>query len=273
MAHRHHHHTHTEGILTLDALAARSGLRGVSPGLKTAFSVGSLLLCVGAADPVVGAAVACSMAAIIWLLGKVPLDRLLRLLRLPLLFLAVSCLVILMDFTKAPMGLWQLRLGGLWLCVTAQSLERAVTLFFQAMGAVCCLYFLSTSTPMPQLIEVLRKCRLPELMIELMYLIYRYLFVLLEVQRQMTVAASARLGYDGWRRSLTTAGKISGGLLASSFRRSSACYDAMEARGYEGRLAFLCRTPKLRLCHVLAAAAYLLMLGLLILIRKRGIAL
>ena len=52
MAHRHHHHTHTEGILTLDALAARSGLRGVSPGLKMVFSVGSLLLCVGAADPV-----------------------------------------------------------------------------------------------------------------------------------------------------------------------------------------------------------------------------
>ena len=162
MAHGHHHHTHSGGILTLDALAARSGLRGVSPGLKTVFSVGSLLLCVGAADPVVGAAVACSMAAIIWLLGKVPLDRLLRLLRLPLLFLAVSCLVILLEFTKAPMGLWQLRLGGLWLCVTAQSLERAVTLFFQAMGAVCCLYFLSSSTPMPQLIEVLRKCRLPE---------------------------------------------------------------------------------------------------------------
>lgn len=273
MAHRHHHHTHTGGILTLDALAARSGLRGVSPGLKTVFSVGSLLLCVGAADAVVGVAVACSMAAIIWLLGKVPLPRLLRLLRIPMLFLAVSCLVILLEFTRTPMGLWQLHLGGGWLCVTAQSLERAVTLFFQAMGAVCCLYFLSTTTPMPQLIEVLRKCHLPELMIELMYLIYRYLFVLLEVQQQMTVAASARLGYDGWRRSVTTAGKISGGLLASSFRRSSACYDAMEARGYEGRLAFLCHMPKLRLPHVLAAAAYLLLLGLLILIRKGGLVL
>lgn len=267
------HHSHTEGMLALDALAMHSGLRNVSPGLKTVFSVGSLLLCVGAADALVGVAVACSMAAIICLLSKVPLGRLLRLLRLPVLFLTISCLVILVECAGAPMGLWQLRLGGLWLCVTAWSLERAVTLFFQTLGAVCCLFFLSTSTPMPQLIEVLRKCHLPELMIELMYLIYRYLFVLLEVQRQMTVAASARLGYDGWRRSLTTAGWISGGLLASSFRRSSACYDAMEARGYEGRLAFLTHTPELRLCHVLAAAAYLLLLGLLILMRKRGLAL
>lgn len=273
MARRYHHHTHAGSMLTLDALAAHSGLRNVSPGLKTVFSVGSLLLCVGAADPVAGAAVACSMTAMIWRLGKVPLGRILGLLRIPMLFLTVSCLVILLEFTGIPMGLWQVQLGGGWLCVTAQSLSRAVMLFFQALGAVCCLFFLSTTTPMPQLIEVLRKCRLPELMIELMYLIYRYLFVLLEVQRQMTVAASARLGYNGWRRSLTTAGKISGGLLASSFRRSSACYDAMEARGYEGRLAFLSHGPKLRISHVLAAGIYLLLLGLLIFIRKRGIAL
>ena len=63
MAHGHHHHT--GGILTLDALAACSGLRGVSPGLKMVFSAGSLVLCVGAADAVVGAAAACSMAVII----------------------------------------------------------------------------------------------------------------------------------------------------------------------------------------------------------------
>ena len=84
----------------------------------------------------------------------------------------------------------------------------------------------------------------------------------------MTVAAQARLGYSGVRRSLTTAGRISGCLLAASFRRSSLCYDAMEARGYDGRLAFLAHMPPLRAAHVMAAAAYLLALLVLILIRK-----
>ncbi|MDD6188326.1 MAG: cobalt ECF transporter T component CbiQ [Clostridiales bacterium] len=266
MAKGHTHHI--GGMLTLDALAAHSGLRGVSPGLKMAFSVASLLLCVGAADAVVGVAVACSMVCIIRWLGGVPFGRILRLLRIPMLFLVVSCLVILLEVSHAPIGLWQMRLGSIWLCVTAQSLHRAVTLFFQALGAVCCLYFLSTSTPMPQIIEVLRKCHLPELIIELMYLIYRYLFVLLEVQRQMTIAAMTRLGYVNWRRSLSTAGKISGGLLASSFRRSSVCYDAMEARGYSGKLAFLSHSPELCLRHALAAAGYCALLGLLIMVRK-----
>ena len=51
MAHRHSHHD--GGFLMLDALAAHSGLRGVSPGLKTACSVGALLLCVGAAEELI----------------------------------------------------------------------------------------------------------------------------------------------------------------------------------------------------------------------------
>ncbi|MGM9659491.1 MAG: cobalt ECF transporter T component CbiQ [Faecousia sp.] len=266
MAHRHSHHA--GGMLMLDTLAAHSGLRGVSPGLKTAFSVIVLLLCVGASDAVVGAVVALSMILLMCLLGKVPPEQIIQLLRIPLLFLVVSCLVILLEFCREPLGIWQLQLGGWWLCVTRQSLHRAITLFFQAVGAVCCLYFLSSTTPMPQLIEVLRRCRVPELVIELMYLIYRYLFVLLEVQQQMTVAATARLGYANVRRSVSTAGRVSGSLLASSFRRSSLCFDAMESRGYDGKLAFLSHMPRLCRAHFLAAAAYVLALLGLIFLRK-----
>ena len=101
-----------------------------------------------------------------------------------------------------------------------------------------------------------------------MYLIYRYLFVLLDVQQKLTAAASARLGYAGTRRSVSTAGRVCGALLASSFRRSSLCYDAMEARDYNGRIAFLSRMPQLRWKHLLWASAYVLALLALILVRK-----
>lgn len=266
MAHRHSHHS--GGMLMLDTLAARSGLRGVSPGLKTAFSVIVLLLCVGAADAVVGIAVAVSMASLMWLLGKVAPGQIFRLLRIPMLFLLVSCTVVLLEPGSSAFGIWQLQAGNLCFCVTRESLRRAITLFFQAMGAITCLYFLSSATPVPQLIEVLRRWRVPELVIELMYLIYRYLFVLLDVQQKLTTAASARLGYAGARRSVSTAGRVSGALLSSSFRRSSLCYDAMESRGYDGRLAFLSHMPQLRRKHLLAASAYVLALLALILVRK-----
>ena len=266
MAHGHSHHS--GGILMLDTLAAHSGLRSVSPGLKTAFSVLVLLLCVGAADAVVGIAVAVSMAALMWLLGKVSPEQIFQLLRIPMLFLIVSCTVILLELGHGPFGIWQLHVGNLWFCVTQDSLHRAVTLFFQAMGAVTCLYFLSSTTPMPQLIEVLRRCHMPELVIELMYLIYRYLFVLLDVQQKLTTAASARLGYAGARRSVSTAGRVSGALLASSFRRSNLCFDAMESRCYDGKLRFLSHMPPVQTVHALAASSYVLVLVGFIVFRK-----
>lgn len=180
----------------------------------------------------------------------------------------MGCLVVLLEWGRQPAGLWSAALGGRYLCITAASCRRAGNLFCQALGAVSAMYFLSTTTPMPQLIEILRRWKLPELVIELMYLIYRYLFVLLSCQRRMTIAATVRLGYHGLGRSVTTAGKIGGNLLAASFRRSRACYDAMEARCYDGRLAFLNTVPPVRGKHLLAMAAYLLALGAWIFLAK-----
>ena len=79
---------------------------------------------------------------------------------------------------------------------------------------------------------------------------------------------SMTLGYVGLRRSVSTAGRVSGTLLASSFRRSRVCFDAMESRGYDGKLAFLSHAPRLRPGHLLAATAYVLALLGLIFVRK-----
>lgn len=265
MAHDHHH---PGGMELLDALAAHSPLRFVHPGLKLAFALAVIFAAIGAAHWAVGLAITASMVCAMGALGGIPLRRIGLLLRVPLLFLAVGCLVVLLEWSRHPAGLWSAALAGRYLRITAASCRRAGNLFCQALGAVSAMYFLSTTTPMPQLIEILRRWKLPELVIELMYLIYRYLFVLLSCQRRMTIAATVRLGYHGLGRSVTTAGKIGGNLLAASFRRSRACYDAMEARCYDGRLAFLNTVPPVRGKHLLAMAAYLLALGAWIFLAK-----
>lgn len=263
-----HDHSHPGGMELLDALAAHSPLRVVSPGLKLAFTLTVIFASIGAAHWAVGLFITASMVFAMGAIGRIPLRRIGLLLRVPMLFLVVGCLVVLVEWSSVPGTLLALPLGSRYLSVTEGSLQRAVNLFCQAVGAVSALYLFSTTTPMPQLIEVLRRCRLPDLFIELMYLIYRYLFVLLSTQRRMTVAATVRLGYHGLGRSVTTAGKIGGNLLAASFRRSRACYDAMEARCYDGRLAFLATIPPLRIRHLLTALAYLAVLAAWIFVAK-----
>lgn len=249
-------HAHSGGLAMLDTLAARSPLRGVSPALKLLFTLTVLFAAIAAAHWAAGLFVFLTMVLAMALPGRLAPGKILALFCAPLLFLVVGCAVVLVEW----------RPGGF--AVTEASALAAGTLFLQALGAVSCLFFFSTTTPMPQLIEVLRRWKLPEVVIELMYLIYRYLFVLLTVQRQMTLSATARLGYRGFRRSVVTAGKVSGNLLAASFRKSRACYDAMEARCYDGRLAFLATVPPVRRRHVTLALLYLAVLAAVLVVCK-----
>lgn len=67
----------------------------------------------------------------------------------------------------------------------------------RALGAVGCLYFLSLSTPVPELLDALRRARVPEVVGDLAVLIYRYIFILFATFRSMRDAAASRLGYAG----------------------------------------------------------------------------
>lgn len=179
-------HSHSGGLAMLDTLAAHSPLREVSPGLKVVFTVAVLFAAIAAGHWAAGLFVFFTMVLAMAVLGGLPLRKIAALLRIPLLFLVVGCAVVLVEW----------RNGGF--AVTKASALAAGTLFLQALGAVSRLFFFSTTTPMPCFIEVLRRWHLPDVVIELMYLIYRYLFVLLTVQRQMTISATARLGYRGF---------------------------------------------------------------------------
>ena len=73
--------------------------------------------------------------------------------------------------------------------------------------------------------------------------------------RSMRDAAASRLGYAGPVRSLRTTGRVYGGLLAHSFRRAQACFDAMESRCYDGGIRFLTREKPVRAPHALVCGA------------------
>lgn len=263
------HSHHSESMIMTDALAYNSELKNVNPILKTLFSLICVLLCINAKDIIISLVVIFSMLYIICRLGKIPFCSVINLIKSQFVFLLISCSIILIECLKSPIGIFQLKImNSLWLCITKESLLLSSTIFFQALGAMTCIYFLALTTTLSQLIYVLHKFHIPKLIIELMYLIYRYLFVLLNVQQKMTASACSRLGYNGIKHSLHSSALISGGVLASSFRRCSANLDSMESRCYEGELVFLTHTPKLLPRHILFTVGYITLLIFLILIRK-----
>lgn len=251
--HGHHH----GAFLSIDQHAQRSRLNGRNPAVKALFAAGCAVLCVAADSPALSAYFFASMLALTVAVGGTPLRYYLRLLTVPALFILAGALAILLEISPAPDGVWNLALFGRYATVTAAGQLRALSVIARAFGAVSCLYMLSLSTPLHEIIGVLRRARIPDVVVELMYLVYRYIFVLLESYENMKTAAGARFGYRGWRAALQTSLQNARNLLFLSFRRSSDCFAAMESRCYDGEIRFLERTAPARWCEAVFVAGYL----------------
>lgn len=261
-------HKHGGGILHIDVLAQRSRLLGVNPALKTWGSLALLAICVASDHPAVGLVLLALCAVLTVAVGGVSLGDYLSILALPAAFLLLSTLAILFSFGPAPIGVLSFPLLGGYFSVTPTAQLRAAMVLCKALGAVSCLYLLSLSTPLAELIAVLRRAHVPAVVVELMYLIYRYLFILLEMHRSMHDAAESRLGYAGATASLRTTGAVYAGLLARSFRRAGVCFDAMESRCYDGEIRFLASAKPVTALHASAAGCLVVFVSALAILER-----
>ena len=256
-----HYH---DSVHTLDVYARRSRLCRENAGFNAGMSLLLLVSCLFARSPWPPLALCVWLSVITVAVGGIRMREYIALLKLPAVFLLLSGLTLLWDFSgQYPQeAAFAVPLFGGWLFVTAAAQTMAAVVLSRALGAVTCLYFLSLSTPLPELLNVGRRVHTPAIVIELAILIYRYIFILLSTFHDMKDSAASRLGYRGLKRSLYTTGLVYGGLLANSFRRAEICFDAMESRCYTGRIAFL--TEKKKLTAKIVCLLTVPLLGMLI---------
>ena len=249
------------GVLVIDVYARQSRFFSWNASLKTGGCMILLLLCVLSPSVWPPLFLAAILAALTAFAGGLGFHRYLSLLRMPAAFLLLSGIALLWDYSIVPAGVLTVPFFHGCLTVTAETQAVSRLVMARALGAVSCLYFLSLSTPLPEILAVMRRAQIPSVISELAILIYRYIFVLLSVYRDMKNTASSRLGYGGFRKSLRTTGAVYGNLLAKSFHRAGACFDAMESRCYQGEIRFLEQEKPVFLCQrllfgtLIAAAA------------------
>ena len=201
------------------------------------------LLCLGAAvisrSPVVPLLVLVLMSGLVLLGARIPWQAWLRLLALPLAFLSAGTVAMALSFTGADLLIGEVPLLHLPVGLSRAGLSQAGQTLARALGAVSCLGFLALTTPMTELIGLLRKVRVPVLFLELMALAYRHLFLLLEALRQIRIAQAARLGYATHGNAWRALSGLGGSLLVRTMVRSRQLHLALMARGYEDEIRCL----------------------------------
>lgn len=225
----------------IDRYAYTNRICRIDPAQKAGLAILVMILCLGLNRPAVG------LVAVIWVgvlavgWAGLPGRLVARVLLVEGLFLGLAVVGIALSFSRVPppTSFWGWQVGPFWVSTSAASLSLATLLVTRALGCAAAMNFLALTTPLVDLIDLLRRLRVPVLLIDLMSLVYRFIFILLDSMQRMYTAQQGRLGYSSRRAALRSAGLLASQLFIDAYQRSQRMHLALESRGYTGDLRVL----------------------------------
>ena len=180
-----------------------------------------------------------------------------------ILILIVACGIISINGDPSEPCIWRADFLWLDLYMTADSFNQAWLVMIRAVAGITVMMAFATSTPIPHLAQALRQIRIPDEICEIVVLIYRYAFLLLERMDTMWSAANSRLGFTGFKRSMRTIASIAVGIFTSSMNLADKAQVSLDCRGYRGYFPIWNRPRKAGVGWVAAAAAVFVLLFVL----------
>ena len=255
-------HKHGEGS-SIDAYAYASKIRDWNPAFKVSLSLLTLILSIVLNNPYVSIAVIMAMAYLTIIVGGLSIQAYLSILTIPIFFILLGTITIGIDFSAQPIGQYNLYLGFFYLFTSQAKLKMMVFLILKVFAAISAMEMMTLSTPSSEIISVIQRVHVPKLIIELTNLIYRYIFILFDINIKMRNSADSRLGFCDVKTSWKTFGNIASNMLIVAFKKADAYYNAMEARCYDGDLIFLEEVKKVKPRQIAKAAVFIIFLILL----------
>ncbi|WP_036920993.1 cobalt ECF transporter T component CbiQ [Propionicicella superfundia] len=216
--------------LALDHAAWSSPWRVRSLRDKGILSAGLLLAAVSLPSVPGGCAVA--VVSLVLLVGPVGVGwrRLGRIGWVPLVSILIGVATVAVSVA------WD---GALVVRVTPEGVATAGNLLIRALAATLAMFVLACSTPMVDLLEGLRRAHLPDALVEIAALVYRFTFGLLESAGAIHAAQEARLGYATRRAAMRSASMGVAVLFVRAWERARRLEAGLAGRGYEEGLRTL----------------------------------
>ena len=222
----------------IDRFAYGSPIRKLDPVYKTGFSLLIIFFCLAAGRPFISIAALVIVLSLSLFIASLPAGFLLKLLFAEGGFLFFSVLGVALSIHTQP-DVGGFPLGCFYILITPSSFTLAITLFLRSLACVAAMNFLALTTPLIDLIALFRRMHIPELLIDLMTLIYRFIFTLVDCLERMVLAMETRCGFCNWRRSMASAGQIGANLFIETYRKSRNLEKALEGRCWDGSLHVL----------------------------------
>ncbi len=246
---------HSDIYAQIDKYAYTNRLSKCSPVTKAIFALATLVVTVSAQSIVVPILVLIIFTSLILGYVRIKPGFYMHLLEYPTFMLTLSCIILALFFglgepliqVPVPFFIWTIFKDGI---------NIAINTFFRVEGAISCLFFLVLTTSMTDLSLILRRIHVPAALVEISMLIYRYIFVFLDVSAQMTTAQKLRIGEGGYMKRIRGLGLLAGNLFIRTMEQGERTFVAMSARGYDGNIRVLDDLPKPKLAMIITVIIF-----------------
>ncbi len=111
----------------------------------------------------------------------------------------------------------------------ALGINAAIRIFAEMTVAAA----LVLTTPFPRILEAMRWYHIPEVLVDTLGFMYRYLFLLWDEAATMRAAARTRGGYVNWKTGSITSGAVLAAMFLRAYDRAQRISQAVRARGGE----------------------------------------
>ncbi len=224
----------------IDTLAYTNRLCRLPPGQKLGFALVLLFITYVTPIPIQLLVLAWVSMWIIFY-AKIPIGVYLRLLWLTAMFWLSSVPAIVLngvglaDLARVRLdALWGWQAGDFYLYISQHGLNQAGELGVRTIATSACVYLILLTVPFVAMLDIFRRLGCPTLLTELLFLMYRFIFILLDTARELWIAQNARGGYRTRRLWMQSIALLVGQLLRRTLQNYQQVSLSLAARGFNG---------------------------------------
>jgi cobalt/nickel transport system permease protein len=245
----------------LDSVAQQSAFRHIHPGTKLILALGSLILCLISPTPVVPLISGIILSLVLILPARISPVLYGELLLGPAIFTIMSVVVLLFMLGGGDV-IWQFNpVSWINLTITTGSLRESTLVLCRVFGCSVSLFFIALTTPLTDLFNGMKRIGIPIELIDLMMIIYRFIFIVYDQAVEIWHAQVMRLGYSRPREAIQSFSMLCGMLFISSWNAGEDLIRAMDCRCYDGIFPSLDLPEPVQIRSLIPVVLYLAGLG------------
>jgi|AntRauTorckE6833_2_1112554.scaffolds.fasta_scaffold02712_7 cobalt/nickel transport system permease protein len=220
----------------IDQCAYTNDLRDLSPKIKVSYSFLLIILALVSENVSLHLLILLLNTLILRFIAKIKLKNYFKLLLLPMVFILLGIISVVVNLSTNQLmhPIISYKVYSLYLGITRESIGQGALLLTRSIAAISASYFMLLTTPMIDLIKLLKSLRLPKEIVEIMVLTYKFIFILLDESKKIYEAQVMRNGYKNIKKSYKSIAILIKMLFINTFNRYKAMEETLQVRQFSG---------------------------------------